>query len=203
MNYHITVSLLFADGAQIALRGGQLIEVSYSENAMDSTLSMNPGICEQNASVKFYDYKKVVINRFNTESITEATILIEERDENEAVINTCTYYSADYDIDNDNSIVEIQCKDNTKIISEVVVPKSPAIADMTAAQLLDEFFNYLPTDYQWRYFDSETRIRCEGIVVPHAWHGEDTLENFLVKICTLALLRIYWKNNVFYVMRCV
>lgn len=201
MTYTVKVTIAFDDEV-VELGSNDIIEVSYSSNLMDSDLQMVPGICEQNATVKFFDYSKRIENRFASNDTTNATVTIIVRDSNGNVVESRFYYSSTYDIDNDNDIVTINCIDSTKILKDITVPQA-LIATRTADDLLTIFFNYLPQDNQWEYYDEETKTRCQGITVPNSWYREDTLENFLNKICVLGLLRVFCVSNKFYVARCI
>lgn len=201
MSYRIAVVVTFEDEF-LNISTNDLISAEYSSNGMDAELSMNPGVCEQNATVKFYDYSKVVEQRFRSGENTDSTITINVLDNSDNIIESRFYYSSYYDIDNDNDIVTINCIDNTKILKEISVSKS-LIQTRTADDLLKTFFNYLPTETTWEYYDNDTKTRCQSIVVPNSWYREGTLEEFLNKICVLGLLRIFCVSNTFYVMRCI
>lgn len=201
MKYTVTVVVSF-DNERLQLGSKELKEVVFPCNLMDADLSLSPGVCEQHASVSFYDRNKIIKERFTSGLSTEATVTISTYGSDGSLVESVSYTSADYKLENDDDYVTINCADRTRMFKDINVSRAP-VEQRTVASLLETFFALLPLDSDWAYLDQETQSRCENIVVPDCWYTEGSLYDFLNKICVLGLLRIFCRSNKFFVARCV
>lgn len=181
--------------------GGDIIDIICSENAFDSQMTIQPGLCEQYADLKLYDRTN------DLHYLAQAGKLLQDYSVSVNIIDTETeettcigsYVVSDWDINSNNSVVKVSCRDISYILSKLnFIPT--VIRNRSVHDMLLTVFNQ--SKFNWRYIDDETRVYCENIVTPNSWFKEGDLATVLQKICYLGMLRIYWYQNMFIVMRC-
>lgn len=178
------------------LRGGDLISFRCSENLFNSELQITPGICEQYADIKIYD----------RDSTFRQLILVDQSIDDANVDITVgeyplgTYTVSDWNFETDNSVVDVTCRDPSYLLDKITVQRAE-IADRTLDALLNLLFTRAGT--AWVYLDTETRERCQHIIVPNSWFASSSLKVLLEKTCSLGMLRIFWSVSMFYVGRAV
>lgn len=180
----------------ITLTGSDLLNFKCSENLLDSDLQINPGICEQYADLEIYDRGNVLHN-----------LAIEGHLNNDVDVSINTdeyalgiYIAADWDIEIDNSIVGVTCRDRSYLFEKILIQRAD-IAQRSIDDLLNILFSQ--ANIAWNYLDAETQERCQNIVIPNNWFAVGNLKTLLDKICSLGMLRMYWSLNTFYVGRAV
>ena len=185
----------------LQLDAGSIKDIDYGTNTRDQNMSLTFGVIEQNVTIKFYDRNKVVYGLFERKQDTKATLVIREYEDGE-LVDTDDYKVSDIEINEEGDQVTVRGVDATSILDTIDIGKN-LIEDRSVHDLLTIFFSKLPETYTWDYFDDETSKMCHDIVAYSNWYRDDTLRNFLDKVCVLGLLRIYYKNGVFHVTRCI
>ena len=178
------------------LTGTDLLNFKCSENLLDSDLQINPGICEQYADIEIYDRGNVFHN-LAQEGFLDGDVDVSINTD-EYVLGI--YIASDWDIEIDNSVVGITCRDRSYLFEKILIQRAD-IAQRTIDDLLNILFSQ--TNIAWNYLDDETQTRCQSITIPNNWFAASDLKTLLDKICSLGMLRMYWSLNTFYVGRAV
>ena len=173
----------------------QIKSIEFGTITRDTSCLPNFGVIEQNASVTFYDKDFKIYEELMKGNDLDGGFSIYESNGAAHV-----YYLSDVSIDDTETQVTLTGVDSTKILQDIIVPKS-SIMDRTVDDLLVEFFRYLPEDYKWSYYDKVTEQNAKHISIPNCWYREGNLRDFLEKICEVALLNIFFEDGIFYIMR--
>ena len=176
-----------------------IIDFTCSENLMDSSLSISPGICEQYADITLYDrynyvHALALAGRLNTANSVSVEII-----DGEVTYVLGTYVIADWDVENDDSVIKLHCRDKSYLFESTTVP-GVNVAKRTLDYILSVLMNY--SGAAWTYLDADTALRCSGITVPNNFWKAGSLKNLLNAACSLGMLRIYWYADTFYIGRC-
>lgn len=176
-----------------------IIDFTCSENLMDSSLSISPGICEQYADITLYDrYNYVHALALAGRLDTANSVSVEVMD-GEVTYTLGTYVISDWDVENDNSVIKLHCRDKSYLFESTTVPGAN-VAKRTLDYILSVLMNY--SGAAWTYLDADTALRCSGITVPNNFWKAGSLKNLLNAACSLGMLRIYWYADTFYIGRC-
>lgn len=176
--------------------GSDLIDFKCSENLLDSDLQITPGICEQYADINVYD-RYSVLHTLAREGLLGGDADVSINADSYAL---GVYVASDWDIEIDNTVVGITCRDKSYLFEKIPIARVD-IANRTIDDLLNVLFSQ--ADIPWNYLDVATRTRCLNISVPNNWFAASDLKALLDKICSLGMLRMYWSLNTFYVGRAV
>lgn len=180
----------------LTLTGTDLLNFKCSENLLDSDLQINPGICEQYADIEIYD-RGNVFHDLAQEGFLDDDVDVSINTDNYAL---GIYIASDWDIEIDNSVVGITCRDRSYLFEKILIQRAD-IAQRTIDDLLNILFSQ--ANIAWNYLDNETQTRCQSITIPNNWFAASDLKTLLDKICSLGMLRMYWSLNTFYVGRAV
>lgn len=202
MTYYLQVTISF-ENLQITLGSKDIIEASYSTNSMDSTLSLNPGICEQSAMIKFYDTDGKVEDLFESGNNTTSSISFNVYDSNGKIVETRYFTSSQYSFDRDIGSCTIECTDSLDFLNNIDLPRMPTQSDsFTLFELIANTMARLPSNKSFKYQDTDARDFCLNLHLPKAWYDAQSMYDLIVKICNIGMLRIYSISNVFYIGRC-
>lgn len=202
MNYLAHVKFIFNDGTEKELDSNSLMSFVCSENLTDANVSVKPGLCEQYADITFYDRDNQFHLKAMNNGLDDAQVVVKLKNlTNNTVIELGTYVVNKWDIEGDNSIITAHCKDLSFLLDYIVIPESD-IEDRNIQDLLDIVFDSLP-GLTYAFFDNDTRDRCNSIVVPKSWNKQTSLSDMLNNICYVGMLRMFYKDNVFYVARSI
>lgn len=186
----------------LSYTGTDLLSVTNSENLLDAQMQIAPGICEQYADVSVYD-RRGVLRKFalaNKLTPDHALSIVAIDDADAISYELGNYIISDWNFDGISSTVGISCRDKSYLFEKINIERA-VIADRTLDELISILFAQA-TGMPWKYQDTETRTRCERIVVPNSWYHASDLYTMLNKICALGMLRIYWYIDTFIVGRC-
>ena len=197
MNYKVLVTVTLSN-TSFQLSPRDLISVNFGTVTRDDKCELSFGVIEQNVSLEFCDRERLVAHILRSGLEVSGNIVIQEVDENDNVLDTYSYSINDVDLTDDHTIVKLKGIDATSILDNVIIPRSH-VTTKTAHELLTIFFSSLPS-FNWKYYDAYTEAKCRNLSTPRCWYREGTLREFLDKVCTLAFLKIFYKNSVFYVM---
>lgn len=202
MNYLTYIKITFNDGSIKELNDSNIVSFTCSENLTDANVSITPGICEQYADIKIYDRDGYFHNKSMNSTLDEATVEIKIKDvTNNIVVDLGTYITSKWFIEGDNSIIDVRCKDTSFLLEYIMIPASE-IADRNIKDFLDIIFNTLP-NFTFQFLDDETSSRCNQITVPNSWYNQTNLLELLNKVCSLGMLRMFYKQGTFYIARCL
>lgn len=185
-----------------AFTDNALKEFTCSENALNSQMYVQPGIIAQFANISIYD-------RYGSLHFAAKEMLIQQgadieisaiSDEDDSVTLLGAYVATNCDIRGEDRVVKIDCTDPSINFDKIYVDNL-RVKDRSLHDMLTELFVYIK--YPWKYQDAATQTYCECIITPNSWFSADTFEKQLQKVCNLGLLRIYWSNGTFVVMRCI
>lgn len=194
---HAKISRIFTTFVR-EFTGKDLIEFRCSENTLTAQLSIEPGIIEQFADIDIYDHDNIV----HTMALNNA--LHEETDVNVAIVDgnkemsLGSYLISEWNVNMDSQKVSVNCKDFTSTLNKINIPRQP-IKDRSVDEMLSIAFSFI--NIPWDYLNSDTREYCEKIITPNSWFYASTAYDFLHKVCTLGMLRIYWHTNKYIVAR--
>ena len=175
--------------------------LSCSENALNSQTIVQPGIVEQYADISLYDrYGRLHIAAKEDKLLTNADVRIIAIAEDDTQEVLGTYKVSNWDIETDDSIVQLSATDPSVNFDKIRVEDVP-VKYRTVHDMLTLLFGYID-GYSWRYDDYTTQLYCQEITTPNHWFKSDYLDKMFQKVCTLGMLRIYWYNDTFIVMRC-
>lgn len=184
----------------LVFSGSSIGKFNCSENQMDSNLSLTPGICEQYADVSIYDRDGILHHLATYGYLNEDSALkIRAYDTEERLYALGAYLVANWDVQNDDDYVDIDCHDRSYAFEKILL----AQADVDS-RTLDELLGLLfeKANSPWKYLDAETQSRCENILMPQSYWVSKNLETLLTEACALGMLRIYWYVDTFFVGRC-
>ncbi len=202
MTYYLQVTISFKD-LRLVLGSKEIIDASFSTNSTDSSLSLSPGICEQSASVTFYDPDNQVEGLFESGSDTTSSISFNVYDSSGNIQETRYFTSSQYSFDKDKGSCTIECTDSIDFLNNIILEKMPTQSNtFSLHDLLTRILSNLPSGKSWQYQDDETKNWCSSIILSKAWYDSQSLYDLLVKACNVGLLRVYTISNVFYIMRC-
>lgn len=170
-------------------------EMKCSESLMDTSFNISPTILEQYAELKFKDKYNEFKDLANAEMLNDnldVNIYIDD-------ILIGSYITDAWEITSTSNNVSLSCVDVSNIFDHIYVTLQN-VADRNIDDLLSIAFGY--TNKVYGYIDSDTEKYCKSIIVPNSWYKVSTLRDFLIKICVLGLLRMYWYKDKFIVARC-
>lgn len=204
MTYYLQVTISFKS-LQLTLASKDIVNASFSSNSTDSNLSLSPGICEQSASITFYDPDKQVEGLFASGTNTTSSISFNVYDSSGNVVDTRYFTSSQYSFDDDKGTCTIECTDSIDFLNNILLERlPPQSTTFTLNDLITQTLNknLLPAGKKWSYQDSDTREWCKNITLAKAWYDAQSLYDLLIKICNVGMLRIYTISNNLYIMRC-
>lgn len=184
----------------LVFSGSSIGKFDCSENQMDSNLSLTPGICEQYADVNIYDREGILHHLATYGYLNEDSALkIRAYDSDGSFYELGTYLVANWDVQNDDDYVDIDCHDRSYAFEKILL----AQADVDS-RTLDELLGLLfeKANSPWKYIDTETQSRCENLLMPQSYWVSKNLKTLLTEACALGMLRIYWYVDTFIVGRC-
>lgn len=178
----------------------EIISIEYSENILDSNLSVNPGICEQYANVSFKDSGKFIRNlALNNALEAYDTILSIHKIDNGNDVVDAEFSVYDWDIDMCRESIKINGRDPSYQFNDISVSVSQ-LRNTNVYNLIVELFSYVNYTYE---FEQYVQVYCKNMYLPNNFYKANTLYELLNKICQLALLRIYWYKNRFVIGRVI
>lgn len=205
-----------------------LINVQCSENSKDADLTPQPGVIEQNASLKIYDresyfkynimkstanfFRGCALNVYIRKGITQVAVCSESLACNETV--TCdegttyvqsligSYLVDKVQMEGDSDEVSISCIDLTNILSSIKIEQYP-LADRTIDDFLNIIFGEFLNGATWEYTDDATQDICENTFIPDSFITGTDARAFLDQVCTCGMLNIFQVNGNYQVMRSI
>ena len=181
--------------------GNTIDNLICSENALDSQAIIQPGIVEQYADISLYDrFGRLHDAADNNNLLNNITLQIYAVEDNDDRKILGDYVATTWDINADNKIVNLSAADPSINFDKIYIKDIP-VMDRSIHEMLVLLFGYVE-DYQWKYIDTATQRYCETIITPNNWFAEGHLYEQLQKVCAAGMLRIYWFNKMFIVMRC-
>lgn len=181
--------------------GSSIIRASWSENAQNDQVIVQPGIVEQYAEIELYDRYKNIRNMHNRDLLSrKGRIDIAVADTQNTEIPLGSYDVEDWVISATDPIVKLTGNDPSVNFDKTYIERLP-IKKRDIDTTLNELFSFIP-QYSFRYIDDVTKLYCQNIFTPNSWFRPDTLDKILQKVCTLGMIRMFWLNNEFIVMRC-
>lgn len=176
-----------------------IIDFTCSENLMDSNLSISPGICEQYADITLYDRYNYVHTLALAGRLDTANSVSIEIIDGDITYTLGTYVISDWDVENDDSVIKLHCRDKSYLFESTTVPGINVVT-RTLGDILELLMDY--SGAAWTYLDADTALRCAVIAVPNSFWKAGSLKNLLNAACSLGMLRIYWYADTFYIGRC-
>lgn len=177
----------------------QIIDIEFSENSMDSLMSLESGIIEQYVDVTIQDKNGYLLNLILNMDIYDipTTLLvfcIDTYNNTEQLLDT--YEVSKWDVDIENSSITIHATDPSNILDNVTIPV-PSIETRSVDQLLQIIFNYI--GYEYTYIGNAQTI-CSNIIIPDNWYWPSSARDLLNKVLNLAFMRCYWNGSAFAIM---
>ena len=182
--------------------GNDLIGFECSDNLYDSSMNLQPGICEQYADVTVYDRHGILRDAaLKTSYKPSGSVTLEAIDTETGMVTVLGEYGLKkWDIQSTSAEISITCGDKSTILDSINLPDS-TVETRTVDQMLQTVF-VQAGGLTWSYLSAADQTHCNNITVPNSWFYSGTLREVLEKICNVGLLRIYWKQSAFLVARC-
>lgn len=166
-----------------------------SEQLLDTTFRINPGVLQQYAEISFKDkygeFKDLAKRELLNDNLFVKIYI------NDTLVGT--YMTESWDIKANNTNVSLNCTDPCRLLDYINVTRVP-VASRTVDDLLNMAFSY--TEYTFEYLDSDVEELCKKITNGTSWIYPSSLTDFLKKVCLLGMIRIYWYKDKFMVARC-
>jgi hypothetical protein len=192
----LKVRIHFTDTTKV-YNDSYIEDIRCSENLTNSSIDIEPGICEQYAEITLYDRDGDIHDRASSGTLAKkqkVEILIEDGE------SIGTYFTTEWNVPGESSSITITCSDPSTTFGDIQI-ESAGIKTRTVDDLLTLTFEQIKS-VVWQYIDTDTQAYCESIRVPNSWYYASSAKSTLNKICSLGMLRIYWYIDRFIVARC-
>lgn len=184
-----------------------IIRVECSTNSRDGSLSLQPGVIEQSASVEIYDRNDVFKNLTmdNQEDVFYgASVIISWIDAQNNSQLVGTYIVKDVELSGDSNIVKIICTDETYKLSNIKVNFYPITTATIHETLTMLFRDYMNMEYgEWAYEDANVEGFCRYALLRDYYINNNDARQVLEELCIVGCLHIYLNKGIYMVGMCL